>query len=136
MGAFEFEQSLIIGVGIERRPGLYDCCAQCKATEIGLPWEPQKWPVGVTVPFKPNTQQANIDVCGICRLAMFEDDSPTGINLTAEDIGDDDPLKTGLYLACRDCIEKYRPIVHARMIRNEDIPAETPLSACRGSMIL
>ncbi len=73
------------------------------------------------VPVYPVGSNVRVKVCGLCRRALREDDTlPHHVRLAAMDIerggapGED--LQPGLYSACADCAERWRPFMYQRLV--------------------
>lgn len=81
-------------------------CAACAAELLSYPSPPlQRYPNGTDLPFL---------ACGICRLALCDDDNGTVIRFAAEDVAGETTV-AGCYFACRDCVDYYRPRIAARL---------------------
>lgn len=65
---------------------------------------------------------AGVSICGICRHAGYEGDAcDRAIRLGK---GDSDTVPPGLYACCLECLDKFRPIIHARLVRDHAAGAE------------
>lgn len=60
----------------------------------------------------------NHPTCGVCRLNLRHGDSPRPIRLAPEDVAAGPApfagKEPGLYSACGECVEKFKPLVAAR----------------------
>lgn len=101
------------------------CCTPCAATLAGhAPPKPQRY--GSTQTGYPWR------VCGLCRIALRDDDLSQPIRLAPSDVeGSQQPA--GCYSACKDCIAHYKPVVHARL-KAEGYPVP-PLAAFHGNWL-
>jgi len=63
-------------------------CPACVARVYGLePPLPRTYPVGERLP-RGVVGDGDLPICGLCRLALYEDDSPQGLRLASEDVSD------------------------------------------------
>ena len=96
-----------------------NACRSCLASLSNQPEEPApRYPWGGPVPIHPESQPQqfrSIDVCGICRLALHEDDGGGNIRLHPDDLHDCQEIEPGGYRACRDCIKRFEPRVRRRL---------------------
>lgn len=91
---------------------IYTACPRCVAGFRSEPApEPVRYPVGCHYPHEPGTN-APLTVCGICRLALYEDDHPRSIRLAE---GDKEGIEPGCYAACRDCHRELVPVISRRL---------------------
>ena len=156
---------LVSAFGVEQCQGTVGmrACSSCAAKLNGLPPpEPRRWPHGKSVPtIGEGMRQRDIDICGICRLALRQDDQQTSLRLWPEDIwaeaeavevgqtavqvGDeimthrqyrDAMVEPGGYRACSDCLAKYRPRIAARLRRLGLLAEHAPDSAVGGDLLL
>lgn len=90
-------------------PSSAAACRECIAATRGLGWGDPRYPVEdcptLGLPFV---------VCGVCRLACREGDTGEAMRLAPSDVADTDILP-GCYLACRDCVARFRPVIWARL---------------------
>lgn len=113
-GPVRWDESLAI-VQTEQG-GFAQACPRCVARSIGRPPpEPQRYPEG-RVPRHPLANDW-LPICGLCREALYE-----GEQTRAMRPGEGHPSPAGgvtgpgAYAACPRCIERYRPIIHRRLI--------------------
>jgi hypothetical protein len=110
--------------------GLCFVCNECRCRETGETFTPRRYEAGGYIP-------PGVIVCGICRLAMHEDESAEAMRLQPEDVAcSNPPLAPGCYLACPACVDHYRPMIHARLVAIGEFAPGTPLSACRRNALL
>lgn len=66
----------------------------------------------------------NLEVCGLCRLALYEDDGGgrsirvTQADLDAAGVILREGYRPGAYPVCRECYDLFRPIIHVRLVDN------------------
>jgi hypothetical protein len=114
-GALRWDESLSVCV-IEGE-GSYKACPRCVARSAGLPEPaPRVYPAGDDPPLHPYRDDY-LPICGMCRTALFEGDRTRRIRLMDEDVEGTD-TEAGGYCACRACVEKWKPVVHARLVRD------------------
>lgn len=111
-------------------------CPRCRATFDGAdPPEPKTYPRGRPVPCKPGSD-GDIDICGVCRRAMFLDDRSRGMRLQPEDVADCLELDPGLYPACRECIARFRPRICERLKATGVVGPYTEPETLGGDMLM
>lgn len=72
---------------------------------------PQLYPPGRNYPF---------GVCGVCRLALPDDEAePKPMRLAAADVAGLG-IKPGCYAACRVCVAQFAPVIRARLVANPE----------------
>lgn len=92
--------------------GIFQACRGCAASSRGEPEpEPVRYPVEDTPP-GPGWPFA---VCGVCRLALRDDDRPQVMRLHPADV-EGLEVEPGCYSACRDCVDFFAPAIHARLV--------------------
>ncbi len=110
--------------------GAYQACPRCVEAYTGVPAPPpQTYPASPDLNLPPY-----IHICGLCREALFEDELGDHLRLQAEDVKGTD-TEAGHYSACPRCIEAWRPVLHARYIRDGIVPPGTPLEALQGAVL-
>lgn len=138
---------LVSAFGVEQCQGTVGmrACSSCAAKLNGLPPpEPRRWPHGKSVPtIGEGMRQRDIDICGICRLALRQDDQQTSLRLWEEDVAEVGPygplpaqVEPGGYRVCSDCLAKYRPRIAARLRRLGLLAEHAPDSAVGGDLLL
>ena len=78
-------------------------------------------------------------ICGICGLAMRENDNGSIMRLAPADLGPDSDLKPGAYQCCRDCVELFRPRIYQRLVEHPEqraFAAMPPLESFGGNWLL
>jgi hypothetical protein len=81
-------------------------CRDCEHIIRGQePPPPEQWHTGVAWPFY---------VCGICRLALRDDDEGQPIRLHADDVAGTG-IQPGAYSACKDCVAHFAVVIHWRL---------------------
>lgn len=65
-------------------------------------------------------------VCGVCRKAPREDDPMGAMRLLPEDAPELEAH--GVYHACADCIVRYGPRIHARLVAAGVLKVDDPLT--------
>lgn len=82
------------------------CCRACCGQDDPV------IPVGAHV-------QAPVLVCGICRLALRDDDDGECMRIAPEDVeaiyGSPDAVQPGAYFSCEDCVRTFRPAIAKRL---------------------
>lgn len=116
--------------GGPRGAGAYQACGRCVERATGEPAPPPR-----TYPAAPDLHLPPwLHICGLCREALFEDELGDRLRLQAEDVGDTD-IEPGNYSACPRCIERWRPALHARYVRDGIVPPGTPIEALQGAIL-
>lgn len=114
-------------------------CVDCAARLLGQPAAPpRRYPVGCRLPRKTryNGDDADIDVCGICRTALREDEEPEAMRVSGDDLYRTGIVaKPGMYMACPRCVEIFRPVIHERLLADGTLPADAPIQLVAGFML-
>lgn len=85
-------------------------CVSCEALVRG-----EAPPAALTYPVGCN---ARYPVCGVCRLALRDDDDGQAMRLHETDItAAGSTIKPGCYMSCRDCVERFRHLIADRIGR-------------------
>lgn len=88
--------------------GSYQACPRCVAKTKGTPQPPDRI-------YHENWQVPHgVSICGICRRALWDDDSPEGIRLAPADVVGLS-IQSGQYQSCRECVDFFRPIIAERL---------------------
>ena len=127
---------LVGAFGVEQCQGTIGmlACPDCRPKLTGEPRQPsRRWPAGQPVPTKPNSD-GDIPVCGVCRLALREDEQQTSLRLWPDDVPAD--VEPGGYRACPACLDHYRPVIAARLRALGILSPDAPDSAVAGDMLL
>src|SRR5262245_57133233 len=105
-------------------------CPACCCRSFGYPPpEVRTYPWGPDHP----PPAPGVEVCGLCRLALWQGERGQAIRLEAEDTTEHEP---GAYLACSECIARHRPAVHARLVRLGILNPAVPVETLGGKMLL
>ena len=113
--------------------GTVQCCSPCACCEQGCdPPLAKTYPVGQPVPLRGGSD-GPIDVCGLCRLALRVGEAPTPLRVAVVDLAGTE-IAPGCYAACPRCVERFRPLIHARLVQ-QDYPVP-PLAAFGGDWLL
>ena len=97
--------------------GSYHACPRCVARAQGVgPPPPRTYPADDDPPKHPYRDDY-LPICGMCRTALYEGERTKRIRLQAEDVAGTD-TEAGGYCACERCVEKWKPVVHARLVRD------------------
>lgn len=114
--------------------GYYQACPRCIAAASGEPVPaPRTYPPG-QVPRHPLRDDL-LPVCGLCREALFEGEEHSRFRITAEDT-EGTGVEPGAYAACPRCLLRWRPVIHARLIREEVLSPTVPHFALKGNALL
>ncbi|MCC6419932.1 MAG: hypothetical protein IT429_16985 [Gemmataceae bacterium] len=107
------------------------CCPDCAALARGedLP-ALAVYSSGQRVPRHPQGD-GSLPVCGLCRLALCEDDQPTALRVPVNDLG----VEPGVYHACSDCVRQWQPAIGAHL-RAQGLALGIPDRALGGSLLL
>ncbi len=121
----------------------YQACPNCVAVMNGWPAPPPRiYPVGTRVPHHPQHPGQDLPICGLCRLALHEDEAedPETIRLYAADVADVPWLsfvRDGqAFGCCRECLTLLKPRVLARLKAQGIVPETLPLWAFGGEAML
>jgi len=116
--------------------GMSLACASCQAKEAGLPSpQPRIYPVGTPVP-RHRHGDGDMPICGMCRKALFQNESCEAIRLRHEFLTDEDGLAPGAYMACRDCVARFRGRLAAYLRAANIIKPDVPDEAVAWSLLL
>jgi len=116
--------------------GAFLACPDCVAGHSDAPRPPHPtYPHGARVPQKPGG--GDIDICGVCRRAMYEGESPQGLRIREEMLTDGETLEPGGYAACRECREAWRPRVYQWLVTYDAdrLPAGFDVRSCTGGWL-
>ena len=133
-GALRWDESLVTVALLHAPagPGNYKACPRCVAAAEGEPPPPPAtYPAGERIPRHPYRDDY-LPICGMCREALFEGECCARIRLQVEDVVDTPTVEAGAYWACSRCISRWKPVVHARLIRDGRIPAHLGIKALGG----
>lgn len=125
-----FDEDLAI---LQAADGTRAACPTCHAEARGEPPpEPRRYPVGQPV---PSLGGSDLPICGLCRLALRENERTQPMRIVASDVEGTDTAE-GCYAACSECVEKWRPLIATRLRREGIIREGTPDTAVQGDMLL
>ena len=116
--------------------GAFLACPDCSAEAEGAERPPhQTYPWGAHLPQKPTG--GNIDVCGVCRRAMYEGELPQRLRIRAEMLREGETIEPGGYASCRECREAWRPRVYEWLVTYDAdrLPADFQLRNCVGDWL-
>jgi hypothetical protein len=126
--------SLFVPLGFKVPSGIYQACWDCSEevdpggrAPLEVPFPPPSNPARLT-----DNMNYCVFFCGICRTYCRENEQPAAIRILPKDISGrghldlfDDPaeeqdeLQPGCYLACPECIDKYRAAIAKRLGRKD-----------------
>lgn len=120
-----------LGVCVVEGEGHYKACPRCVAESLGTqPPPPRVYPVEDDAPAHPYRDDY-LPICGLCRTALFEGERTSRLRLQAEDVEGTD-TEAGGYCACPRCIQTWKPVVIARLLREGLVREGTPAAAVGG----
>lgn len=75
--------------------------------------------------------------CGLCQLAPREDDPMGAIRVLPADGLPADKGPGGVFHACKDCIDKYKPAIAARLMQTPAIGSDgQPVLDAAGNLVM
>lgn len=106
--------------------GIGAVCAPCLAEATEQPYHPRTYPVGSSIPQHP-IKGGDVLICGVCRKALHWDDAWKPMRLHADDLVGTE-IEPGLYASCRECVEHFKPLILARLLKDPEMPRWTMAS--------
>ena len=70
-------------------------------------------------PTYPHGREYQFLVCGICRLAMRDNDIGTIMRIAEQDVAGLE-VEAGCYSACLECVERFKPRIHRRLTEHPE----------------
>ena len=115
--------------------GNYHACPRCMAKAAGTePPSPRVYPIDDDPPRHPYRDDY-LPICGMCRTALYEGERCRRLRLQDEDVIGSPMTEAGAYWACVRCVEKWKPVVPARLVREGRFPEHLPIAALGGSAL-
>lgn len=98
-------------------------CLPCVAEATHEDYHPRVWSIDEqdTLPIKPNSDGV-IDICGVCRTALFWRETNTPMRLAPEDV-QGASIVPGCYASCPRCIGHFRPLILLRLQSVGELPS-------------
>ena len=117
---------------VQALDGWYSACPRCVAELTGTPEPPTRtYPQGQPIPREPGSD-GDMRICGLCRRALYYDDQNTAMRVPENARG----IEPGVYAACRECLEEWRPAIRDRLASGDIIPADFPPQLIAGNLLL